>query len=68
MRPVEPDIPGAPYPLEQMTTAEISRYRREIEGALSHGPSGLPDDAPARTRLEAKLAAIAAEESRRAEH
>jgi len=67
MRPVEPDVPGAPFPLEQMTTAEISRYRREIEGALSHGPSGLPAGAPARIRLEAKLSAIADEEARRAE-
>ena len=52
-----------PYPLGQMTAAELRRYRREIESALA--PSGLPADAPAREDLKARLSEISAEEAGR---
>jgi hypothetical protein len=60
-------VPVAPHPLGQLTTSELRRYKRELEGALALGPSGLPADAPYRGTLEAKLSAVIMEESRRAE-
>lgn len=66
MQPVDPEpVPAAPYPLGQMTTAELQRYKRELEHALAD--NGLPADAPVRGLLEARLSGVTVEESRRAE-
>lgn len=50
------------YPLYQMTTAELGKYRRDLENSLK----GLPAAAPVRVDLAAKLELIAKEEASRA--
>jgi len=51
------------HPLEQCTTFELSRYRRELEHALKV----LPEHAPVRELLRQKLDAVLSEESSRAD-
>ena len=50
------------YPLSQMTTSELARYRRDLEGSLR----GLPAHAPVRADLKARLDLVEAEEESRA--
>ena len=54
--------PQPPHPLGALTTAELTRYRRELEHALKT----LPDHATVRDQLKAKLADIQAEQESRA--
>jgi hypothetical protein len=67
---VQPDTAPAPqppvgepkHPLGQLTTWELRDYRRDLEAALA----ALPADAPARSQLAARLAAVVAEQDDRA--
>ena len=54
--------PQPPHPLGALTTAELTRYRRELEHALKT----LPDYATVRDQLKVKLADIQAEQESRA--
>ena len=49
------------HPIGQLTTAELSRYRRELASSLK----GLPPDAPVRESLAKKLDAVLAEQEQR---
>jgi hypothetical protein len=50
------------HPLDQLTTWELRDYRRDLECALA----AFPADAPARSQLTARLAAVVAEQDDRA--
>jgi hypothetical protein len=54
-----PDPP--PHPLPALTTSELTRYRRDLEHSLSAVIA-----APDRTRLQARLADVLAEQESRA--
>jgi hypothetical protein len=58
--PVTAEDPG--HPISQLTTAEISRYRRELEHAIE----GISPDAPVQADLRSKLADVRAEQEQRA--
>jgi hypothetical protein len=45
------------YPVSQLTTSELARYRRELE----HAVATLPDHATVRKQLEQRLAVVLAE-------
>ena len=49
------------HPMHELTTYELSRYRRELEHALT----ALPEHAPVRELLHGKLAEVLAEEHSR---
>ena len=49
------------HPLYALTTAELARYRRELESAVR----GVADDAPVQAILSAKLDAVKAEQADR---
>jgi hypothetical protein len=50
-----------PHPLPALTTSELSRYRRELEHALTT----LPAHAPVRGQLQQQLAEVQAEQQSR---
>ena len=50
------------HPMHELTTYELSRYRRELEHALKE----LPEHAPVRELLQGKLADVLTEEDSRA--
>jgi hypothetical protein len=53
--PAEPvTVDQPPHPMHQLTTSEISRYRRELEHALKT----LPEHAPVRELLGQRLAEV----------
>ncbi|HTX26253.1 MAG TPA: hypothetical protein VME19_04440 [Streptosporangiaceae bacterium] len=52
-----------PHPLYALTTYELSRYRRELEHALT----ALPGHAPVRGQLQQRLAEVQAEQHSRAQ-
>jgi hypothetical protein len=52
-----------PHPPDQLTTFELSRYRRELEHALKV----LPDHATVRALLRAKLTDVLAEQESRSQ-
>jgi hypothetical protein len=54
--------PQPPHPLGALTTAELTRYRRELEHALK----ALPGHAAVRQQLQARLADVQAEQESRA--
>lgn len=49
------------HPMHELTTYELSRYRRELEHALK----GLPEHAPVRQLLQGKLAEVLTEQQSR---
>ena len=49
------------HPMHALTTYELARYRRELEHALQ----ALPEHAPVRELLQAKLAEVLAEQDSR---
>ena len=53
--------PEPPYPLGQMTTSELDRYRRELE----HAVNGLPAHATYLPVLRGRLADVTAEQAAR---
>jgi hypothetical protein len=57
--PVTVDPPR--HPLPELTTYELSRYRRELEYALK----ALPGHAPVRGQLQQRLADVIAEQRSR---
>jgi len=60
--PAEPVIPEQPnHPMHALTTAEISRYRRELEHAIQV----ISPDAPVQADLRRKLDAVTAEQEER---
>ncbi len=61
--PAEPVTVEQPkHRLSAMTTYEISRYRRELERAIT----GISPDAPVQADLRRRLAEVAAEQDERA--
>jgi hypothetical protein len=50
------------HPMYALTTYELSRYRRELEHALT----ALPEHAPVRELLQGRLAEVLTEEESRA--
>jgi hypothetical protein len=52
-----------PHPTGQLATFELSRYRRELEHALT----ALPDHAAVHAQLRAKLAEVLAEQESRSQ-
>jgi hypothetical protein len=64
----EPTTPAGPqdaeppqYPVHQLTTSELTRYRRELEHAVKH----IAPDAPVHTELRDRLDAVLAEQDER---
>ncbi len=49
------------YPVDQLTTSELTRYRRELE----HAVAGISPEAPAWTELHRRLDVVLAEQSER---
>jgi hypothetical protein len=49
------------YPVHQLTTSELNRYRRELE----HAVTGISPDAPVQTELRRRLDVVLAEQSER---
>jgi hypothetical protein len=50
------------HPVHQLTTAELTRYGRELENAIQ----GIPETAPIQPTLHRKLDAVIAEQADRA--
>ena len=64
--PAEPVTVEQPkHPLDAMTTFELRDYRRQLEGAIAFFDRQDPVP-PARRRLQARLADVAAEQDDRA--
>ena len=57
----EPQTAEPKYPVHQLTTSELTRYRRELE----HAVKGISPDAPAHTELRRKLGVVLAEQDER---
>jgi hypothetical protein len=57
------NVDPPPHPLHALTTYELSRYRRELEHALTASPG----PAPVRGQLQQRLAEVQAEEQSRAQ-
>jgi hypothetical protein len=57
----EPQTAEPKYPIHQLTTSELSRYRRELE----HAVKGISDDAPVQATLSARLDEVLAEQDER---
>jgi hypothetical protein len=63
--PAEPETVDQPkHPLHAMTTFELRDYRRQLESAIAFFDRQDPVP-PARDRLQARLAAVTAEEDDR---
>jgi uncharacterized membrane protein len=58
------NTPEPPHALGALTTAEISRYKRELEHCLKH----LPEHATVRQQIREKLQTVIDEESIREQH
>jgi hypothetical protein len=54
--------PQPPHPLPALTTSELTRYRRQLEHAIT----GLNPDAPVQADLRRKLGQVLAEQESRA--
>jgi hypothetical protein len=59
--PTEPQTAEPKYPVSQLTTSELTRYRRELE----HAVRGIAPDAPVQTELRRRLDVVLAEQSER---
>lgn len=59
--PTEPTTAEPKHPVYQLTTSELTRYRRELE----HAVTGISPDAPAQTELRRRLAVVLAEQDER---
>jgi hypothetical protein len=59
--PAEPQTAEPQYPVHQLTTSELTRYRRELE----HAVKGIAPDAPVQTELHRRLAVVLAEQDER---
>jgi hypothetical protein len=59
--PAEPQTAEPKYPVCQLTTSELTRYRRELE----HAVKGIAPDAPVQTELHRRLDAVLAEQDER---
>lgn len=61
--PTEPGSVSQPkYPMSQLTTSELNRYRHELEHAIK----GISPDAPVRADLRRRLDVVIAEQEDRA--
>ncbi len=61
LTPAEPQAAEPKYPVHQLTTSELTRYRRELENAVR----GIAPDAPVQTELRRRLDMVLAEQSER---
>jgi hypothetical protein len=59
--PTEPQTAEPKYPVHQLTTSELTRYRRELE----HAVQGISPDAPVQTELRRRLDLVLAEQAER---
>jgi hypothetical protein len=59
--PTEPQTAEPKYPVSQLTTSELTRYRRELE----HAVRGIAPDAPVQTELHRRLDVVLAEQDER---
>ena len=61
--PTEPQTQTAEpkYPVHQLTTSELTRYRRELE----HAVKGISPEAPVQTELHRRLDVVLAEQDER---
>jgi hypothetical protein len=59
--PTEPQTAEPKYPVHQLTTSELTRYRRELE----HAAKGISPDAPVQTELRRRLDVVLAEQDER---
>jgi hypothetical protein len=50
-----------PHPVHQLTTSELTRYRRELE----HAVKGISPEAPVQTELRRRLDVVLAEQDER---
>jgi hypothetical protein len=63
--PAEPPVPAEPgHPLHALTTYELRGYRRALENSLADSAA---HDPASRDDLQARLAAVLAEQDSRAE-
>lgn len=62
--PTEPAVDRPPHPLGQLTTYELSGYRRQLESAIASFEARQPA-APGRADLQARLATVLAEQEQR---
>ncbi len=61
--PTEPATAEQPaHPVHALTTAELTRYRRQLEGAIK----GIDPSAPVQAGLRARLDTVIAEQEQRA--
>jgi hypothetical protein len=61
----QPNVETPRHPTAQMTTSELSEYRRQLEGAIAFFGKQTPIP-PARRRLQARLDEVVAEQADRA--
>jgi hypothetical protein len=61
MTTTEPQTAEPKYPVHQLTTSELARYRRELE----HAVQGIAPDAPVQTGLRRRLDVVLAEQDER---
>jgi hypothetical protein len=59
--PTGPQTAEPQYPVYQLTTSELTRYRRELE----HAVKGIAPDAPMHRELRRRLDAVLAEQGDR---
>jgi hypothetical protein len=59
--PTEPQTAEPKYPVHQLTTSELTRYRRELE----HAVQGISPDTPEQTELRHRLDVVLAEQDER---
>jgi hypothetical protein len=59
--PAEPQPAEPKYPVHQLTTSELTRYRRELE----HAVRGISPEAPVQTELRRRLDVVLAEQDER---
>jgi hypothetical protein len=57
--PMPVDLPM--HPTSQLTTSELSKYRRQLE----HSLKALPTQAPVRAQIQARLAEVLEEQEQR---
>jgi hypothetical protein len=57
----EPQTAEPRYPIHQLTTSELTRYRRELE----HAVKGISPEAPVQTELCRRLDEVLAEQDER---
>jgi hypothetical protein len=59
--PTEPQTAEPKYPVHQLTTSELTRYRRELE----HAVKDIAPEAPVQTELHRRLDVVLAEQDER---